>query len=251
MDTVTFEYRGKSYTACLQEGTDISIPMRSGADNPNCYQSPHPDFHPITDQGFIGSVAEGGACNHFQLTFTPHGNGTHTECYGHISADSDATIHNCLKKFHFLAQVLTVTPELQASGDRVISRSMIAEALMVPAPEAVIVRTEPNTLSKQVRDYSGSNPSYLEAEVAAYLADRRVQHLLVDLPSVDREQDGGRLEAHKAFWQFPENTRKQSTITELVYLPPEVQDGLYLLNLQIASFMTDASPSKPVIYPLK
>ncbi|MBK9767712.1 MAG: hypothetical protein IPP63_12210 [Chloracidobacterium sp.] len=42
-------------------------------------------------------------------------------------------------------------------------------------------------------------------------------------------------------------TRIYSTITELIYVPNEVSDGVYLLNLQIAPFATDAAPSRPML----
>ena len=78
-----------------------------------------------------------------------------------------------------------------------------------------------------------------------------VEHLLIDLPSVDREEDEGKLLAHKAFWQYPDNIRRNATITELFYATPELKDDLYLLNLQIISLDLDVSPSKPTLYKLK
>lgn len=75
-------------------------------------------------------------------------------------------------------------------------------------------------------------------------------HLLIDLPSVDKEHDGGKLTAHKTFWNYPKAPRKEATITEMIFVPNAVKDGLYLLNLQVAPFENDASPSRPVIYPL-
>jgi hypothetical protein len=45
--------------------------------------------------------------------------------------------------------------------------------------------------------------------------------------------------------------RPRATITELIYVPAEVNDGLYLLNLQVAPFVADAAPSRPVLYPLR
>ena len=75
-----------------------------------------------------------------------------------------------------------------------------------------------------------------------------MKHLLIDLPSVDKEKDEGKLLAHKAFWNYPEKPRYQATITEFIYVPNQVKDGSYLLNLQIASFHNDAAPSKPVLY---
>jgi hypothetical protein len=82
------------------------------------------------------------------------------------------------------------------------------------------------------------------------MAERGILHLLIDLPSVDREEDGGKLAAHKAFWQYPARPRMDATITELIFVNNMITDGLYLLNLQICSLSLDASPSKPVIYAL-
>ena len=75
--------------------------------------------------------------------------------------------------------------------------------------------------------------------------------MLIDLPSVDREKDDGLLLAHKAFWNYPEATRLDATITEFIYVSNKIEDGSYLLNLQIAPFHNDASPSKPVLYKIE
>jgi hypothetical protein len=81
--------------------------------------------------------------------------------------------------------------------------------------------------------------------------------LLIDLPSVDKEKDGGKLASHKAFWNVTDvkllnqDARLDCTITEMIFVPNEVADGNYLLNLQIASFENDASPSKPILYSIQ
>jgi hypothetical protein len=49
-----------------------------------------------------------------------------------------------------------------------------------------------------------------------------IKQLLIDLPSMDREDDGGKLLAHRAFWNYPSAPRINSTITELIYVPPTV-----------------------------
>jgi hypothetical protein len=41
-----------------------------------------------------------------------------------------------------------------------------------------------------------------------------------------------------------------ATITEMIFVDDSIADGLYLINMQIASFESDASPSKPVLYKL-
>ena len=80
------------------------------------------------------------------------------------------------------------------------------------------------------------------------------KHLLIDLPSVDKENDEGKLLAHKAFWNVKDvnnlndGARLDCTITEMIFVDDKVKDESYILNLQIASFENDASPSKPILY---
>lgn len=99
--------------------------------------------------------------------------------------------------------------------------------------------------------YSYTNPPYLLEDAATYLCKSEVKHLLIDLPSVDKEKDDGKLLAHHAFWDTKGKTRKDATITEFIFVPNTVKDGTYILNLQIASFENDATPSKPVLYKIE
>ena len=115
-------------------------------------------------------------------------------------------------------------------------------------PEALVIRTLPNVDSKLNANYSDSNFCYLKEDALAYLAEIGVQHLLVDLPSVDREHDGGKLAGHKAFWKNGDPSRHDCTISEFVFIKNEIADGLYLLEMQIAPFVNDAAPSRPVLY---
>lgn len=246
---IQLPFSNRIYHADLGKPHDISLPLQAGDGNPNCYRAEAVKMETIRSGSFVGSVQEGGSVNYQKLSLTPHGNGTHTECYGHISADG-ATINQCLTDFHFLAELISVAPDWKEYGDFVITRKSVQEKLKNTSVQAVIIRTLPNFDSKRSANYSGANPPYLDHEAAAYLVELGVRHLLIDLPSVDRESDGGKLLAHKAFWQFPERIRKNATITELVYVPDEVEDGLYLLALHIISLAMDASPSKPVLYNL-
>ncbi|HSY77613.1 MAG TPA: cyclase family protein, partial [Bacteroidia bacterium] len=98
--------------------------------------------------------------------------------------------------------------------------------------------------------YSNTNPAYLTSEAMKYIVSIGIKHLLIDLPSVDKEKDEGKVATHHIFWNYPEKTDMTRTITELIYVPNTVLDGSYLLNLQIASFENDATPSKPVLFQL-
>jgi hypothetical protein len=84
----------------------------------------------------------------------------------------------------------------------------------------------------------------------ALLVEKGYSHLLTDLPSVDPEVDGGALTAHHVWWNVPAAPRTQASITELIFVPNHVADGLYLLNLQFPKIMSDAAPSRPQLYSL-
>lgn len=246
---VQLQFNSRTYQADLNKPNDISLPLKAGDQNPTCYWAEPVTMEIIRSGDFIGNVKEGGSVNYQKLSVTPHGNGTHTECYGHISAD-DATLNQSLTEFHFFAELITVTPEKIHSGDFVITAKSVREKIKEKSVGAIVIRTLPNSDSKKMANYSGKNPPYLDHGAAEYLVELGVKHLLIDLPSVDRESDEGKLLAHKAFWQFPQRTRKNCTITELIFVDETVQDGRYLLNLQITSLEMDASPSKPVLYKL-
>jgi len=252
----TYPYAGRTFSFDPAAPLDISLPLAPGEQQVNCFWAEPVQFDVIRVGSFVGSVAEGGSTNYKRVHVTPHGNGTHTECYGHISPEPEATLDRCLRRFLFVAKLISVEPQQQANGDLVVMLTDVQQALSrlgtstELTPEALVLRTLPNEQSKQTRHYSGTNPTYLEPALAHYVADHQVQHLLLDLPSVDREEDGGALLAHHAFWQYPAAPRREATITELIFVPDEVPDGLYLLNLQVTSLMLDASPSKPILYSL-
>lgn len=247
---IILDFNKKKYAANLLRPLDISLPLREGTENPNCYWADPVKFETISSGNFIGSVKAGGNVNYQKLTLTPHGNGTHTECYGHLSSDATATINQRLISFHFIAEVISISPEKTSNGDHVVTLKTFMEKVKHPKVDAVVLRTLPNNDTKKTQSYSGTNPPYIEAAVTEYLASENVQHLLVDLPSVDREIDEGKLLAHKAFWKLPSPVRSHCTITELVFVNNSIPDGLYLLNLQITSLEMDASPSKPILYKL-
>lgn len=230
---------------------DISIPMRKGKENVNAWYVDPVKIEPVMTDQFIGSVKLGGAVNFNDISFNPHGNGTHTECVGHISKEF-YSINQCLKKFFFSAKLVSISPE-KKGDDQVITLEQVQEAWSKreEKAEAIIIRTLDNPEEKINRQYSNTNPPYLDVKAVEYLLSQEVDHILIDLPSVDREFDDGVLAAHHAFWEYPAHPQLHRTITELIYVSNKVEDGFYLLNLQFSSFENDASPSKPVLYELE
>jgi arylformamidase len=244
----TFRHNGKGYTYNRDTFFDLSTPIKNGADNVNAYYLDDPKFEAFRAGSFVGSVEQGGACNCETITFNAHGNGTHTECVGHISAEGQ-TINQCLQSFQFFAHVIEVQPVPKNNGDLYIPVTTLDDIDLTHC-EALVVKTMPNLESKRHKRYSGTNPTYFDPLFMAKLAENNVLHVIVDLPSVDREEDEGHLLAHHAFWSYPASPRENATITELALIPDNVASGNYLLHLHIAAFESDASPSKPILYPL-
>ncbi|MCB0400626.1 MAG: cyclase family protein [Flavobacteriales bacterium] len=242
----TIEFQQRTFRIDLSQPIDISIPLRASADNVTAWYVNPPEFKPVMEHGFVGDVNLGGSVNFRNIFFNPHGHGTHTECVGHISKEN-YTINQCLKTFTFLAKVISISPEAQGD-DRIITMEQVKKAWNQEDATAIIIRTLPNGTDKLSRQYSNTNPAYIHHEAMQYLVDQGVEHVLIDTPSVDREEDGGALLSHHIFWNYPENTQAHRTITEMIYVPDQVADGEYLLQFQIASFENDASPSKPVLY---
>lgn len=247
---ITLEIDQLEYVADLDRSMDISIPLISDAAGPKCFFAPAFKVEAVKTADFIGSVSAGSPVNFNNVMINPHGNGTHTECVGHLTAEP-ISIHECLTTFHFVARLISVYPILKTNGDKLITKEVLKEQLdSFKETDVVIVRTIPNLASKKITDYSGTNPPYFSKDAISYLNERNIIHLITDLPSIDKEEDGGKLEGHKTFWSYPYLNDKKKTITELVYIDNIIKDGIYLCNIQITSMMNDASPSKIVLFEL-
>jgi kynurenine formamidase len=236
----------------LSKPIDISIPLSNTDANPIAWYIEKPEIKPVKFGNWVGKVSEGSSTNFNNIFFNPHGHGTHTECLGHITKEF-YSINQCLKQFFFTAELISIEPKM-IGLDLVITKKQIVVALNGKTSEAIVIRTLPNEIAKTHKNYSNTNPAYLAEDAAIFIRESGFKHLLIDLPSVDREEDEGKLLAHKAFWNVKNvnnlntDARLDCTITEMIYVNDEVQDGNYILNLQIASFENDASPSKPVLY---
>lgn len=252
----SFKIGPRAFEADLRQGYDLSLAVADVG--PRAWYVDDPKIEPVMTSRFTGSVARGGAVNFFDVCFNPHGHGTHTECLGHITREKQS-VNQSFKQWMLTSRVVSIAPvtlssdrsEWVRAGDRVITPEQLALVMGTDPVDALIVRSLPNQESRKTRNYSESNPPYFLPESMDWLNKSGVQHLLTDLPSVDREEDGGLLRAHHVFWGVPEKPQPNKTITELIYVAEEIPDGLYLLNLQVAAIENDAAPSRPVIYPAR
>ncbi len=230
----------------LDKPIEIGIPLNPFGKNPSCFHAGQPKAEPMNFQGFICSIEKGAPVNFYSTTIVPHGQGTHTECVGHISR-SFQKVNEILPNPFMLAELITIKPE-SLEEDHVITKAQIDEHVNNKLATALIIRTLPNSDEKRTIDYSNTNPPYLTTQAIEFIVKQNYSHLLLDLPSVDKEKDDGAVQNHKIFWDVDGKINENRTITELIYVPDEVENGLYILNLQLSNVVLDAVPSRPILY---
>lgn len=264
-----FEIGGRQLSADFARPFSIAIPLEFGGPQPSCFDAPPATARPFEAGTFVGDTRAGGSCNCDLLTLAPHCNGTHTECVGHVTEERVA-VADCVQGGVVFALVVSIAPVSAASTDEGSDpvpaeddQLVTAAALQVasarhrgPAPRALVIRTLQAGADRPLRSYRGTAPApYLSRQAAAWLVDSGIEHVVLDLPSADRADDGGRLTAHRIFFGLPAGSRRaaearrpQASITELAWVPAGVPDGYYLLDLQIPAFRADAAPSRPLLY---
>ena len=272
MDTLEFSRSGRRWQAALHSPFDLAITMEFDGPQPRFFAASAAVAEPLRAGAFTGDVAAGSSCMCGVYTLSPHCHGTHTECVGHLTGDR--THVSALTPIPpALAAVISVRPgplgiishdrpRLSAATDPVITRAMLATAAAAWTGDpwtTLVVRTLPNEPSKACRAYQGPCPApYFTADAMHWIVERDVTSLVVDLPSLDRADDGGGLVAHHVYWGLAPGVRDaqlarrgHALVTELAYIPSAAADGLYLLDLQVPAFGADAAPSRPIIYPLQ
>ncbi|HAY34010.1 MAG TPA: cyclase family protein [Ignavibacteria bacterium] len=265
---ISFTLNGEKYKSNLSVPLEISIPLDFYGSQPNTYDVEKASAKPYKSGEFIGDTRTGGGCNFEEYRLIPHCNGTHTECVGHISYER-ISIDKTLEDILIPASLITVTPEKsddtddtyipeKNKDDYLITEKVLREKINNYDSgflEGLIIRTLPNSKDKMSRRYMTKQPAFFSVEAIKFISELNVKHLILDLPSVDRTFDEGKLTVHHIYWNVPfeshdVNADEHSikTITEMAYVNDEIRDGEYLLNIQIPGFKSDASPSRLFLF---
>lgn len=270
---ISFELNGQQFESHLSDGISIAIPMDFDGAQPNHFGAPKAASMTYEAGGFTGDTRRGGSCNVRTLTMVPHCNGTHTESIGHI-VNEDVYIGHTTADALTTATLVTVRPhrwmDLKEDGtgesyrpplvdaDHVITADQLRRVLTttgIDGTTSLILRTVSSLPKKSVAYGEENPPPFLTVQAMELIVARGYRHLLVDFPSVDRMYDEGLLTNHHLFWSVAEGThqlnagsRQDKTISEMVLVPEDLPDGLYLLNLQVPALCTDAAPSQPVLF---
>jgi len=268
---ITYDIGNRLFTADTSDPYIISIPLNFNGEQPNTYNVEKATAAAYESGEFIGDTRRGGGCNFEEYRLIPHCNGTHTECVGHIS-DERISVNNILKDSFIHATLITIEPENSSDtadiyipskneSDRIITKKILEDKLKDADRNflnAVIIRTLPNDESKKSRNYMKDMPPFFSIDAMNYISEMNVNHLLMDIPSLDRTFDEGKLTAHHIYWgvtfgshEIDKDDHSMKTITEMIYAADEISDGVYLMNIQIPDFTADAAPSRILLYRTK
>tara|TARA_B000000557_G_C20805403_1_gene457459 strand:- start:599 stop:1426 length:828 start_codon:yes stop_codon:yes gene_type:complete len=255
---------GSTYRAHWGAAIDLALPVNFEKQNPSFFDLPQPRITAVEGGGFIGDTQRGGSCNCSTIELTPHGSMTHTESAAHLDA-KEAYVADVAPKGPLPCQLITVLTQpfretnesyngFEHDEDLVISAQTIKEQWSeVEGIQALVIRSLPDE-GKAMRNYGERPAAYLTHEAVELIVKRGIDHLVLDLPSLDRYEDGGSLPNHRIFWQLKPGSRAHGghrTVTELALVPNEAQDGVYLLDLQVPRMLCDAAPSRPLLFPLE
>ncbi|HEV7432321.1 MAG TPA: cyclase family protein [Steroidobacteraceae bacterium] len=271
LQLATLEIDGARYAVDLRSPHDLAIALDFDELQPRWFGAPPAHSSPLASGTFTGRVHSGASCNCSTMTLTPHLDGTHTECAGHLTLEK-MEARKVVPVGFVKAVLVSVTPTPADRTEESSHPAPRADDLLITAaaltrawpaeppfvPQGLVVRTLPNSALKRTRDYRSEPAPFLSLPAAALLVARGIEHLVLDIPSADRAEDGGQLSAHREFFGLPAGSvargavrRPQCTITELAYIDDAVIDGAYLLSLQIPALGGDAVPSRPLLFPVR
>lgn len=266
---INFQSGEKRFVADLNDAISIAIQLKFNGDQPSHFGAPAAESKPMEVSGFVGSIARGGSCNVNVLKLNPHCNGTHTESVGHI-VDHPVPVATVINDLFCTAALISVGAKPAAETNESYGAAFDPDDLVIESDqilknealgfndrlEALVVRTLPNSEKKLSYKYGDDQvPAFFTREAMEAIIQLGIRHLIVDLPSIDKMYDGGMLANHHLFWSVDQELKivsesnAKKTVTEMVYVPDSVEDGLFLLNLQIPAFENDAAPSQPVLIP--
>ncbi len=262
---------GRELQLDLAHPHSLAIEQHFDGRQPRWFGAPPARSEALHSGAFSGRVTAGASCNCSTLQLTPHCDGTHTECVGHLTAEPLDALR-VVPAGLLPALLISITPQRATDSgegsdpaplpnDALITRAALLAAwpASLPfAPRALLIRTLPNDARKHWRDYAQQPAGYLSREAAQLLVERGIEHLVLDVPSADRAEDQGRLCAHRIFFGLPSGStrladarRAQCTITELTFIDNAIADGVWLLALQVPALGGDALPSRPLLYAVR
>ncbi len=245
------------------------IYFKEGARSPNAfYLSPITSKTVEFEGQFVGDVKRSGSCNVDTLRYVPHAI-THLETSAHILSPDvgpptvkDIPLENLSGVVYLMDLSHLGTTEGESVPWDVVREKLEKIALPV---SMLALKTRASLLPRDY-DFSGKDFLSLAPETAKGIHDyrfpldskktvfNRIDCLIVDLPSIDPESDGGKLSAHRNFFGLPlsgvdvEDGEKRALV-ELAWFGG-LEEGYYYAVMTPPRFETHAVTTDIVFRPL-
>ena len=252
---------------------DAAVRIRPDGASPHAFGLPAAREVPFPiGGGRVLRVEDGASVNCDGLHLHPHGDGCHAESVAHVLPADDARALAgramlaatppllCGLLLDVATEPLGATGEryagLHDAADRVLARRALerawqdARAVALDLPvEALLLRVYRPPLAESF-DFSGSAAPYPTAEALDLLVGLGARWLIVDLPSIDREDDGGSTPNHRRWWGLDggdghalDGPPALRGIVELARFPAALPAGPVAVALGLAPIESDAVPA--------
>ncbi|MFC1492316.1 cyclase family protein [candidate division KSB1 bacterium] len=240
----------------FQKGSPVPVDRRvifipeTKAANSFFISRPSRETYEVPGQ-FTGDVDRGGVCNVEIISSAAH-NTTHIETSAHVlSYGSDpVTVDEIpLENLSGLLYLIDLTDIPAESGNAVKWIDIEKRLLQITLPVTMLaIKTQGSVLPEDY-DFSGQDFIYMAPEAAKAvnefrIMDKKIDCLILDLPSIDRENDQGKLLAHRNYFGIPEtghtgtDTEKRALV-ELAYFAG-LDEGYYYAVITPPRFQTNA-----------
>ena len=240
---------------------------------PRHFGAPRASARPLRAGDSAAASTRGASCNCEVITLTPHCNGTHTECVGHLTRER-ARRQGVIPRRLLLAVLLTSSRSSPATAressdpapradDLLITRGALERAWPAPpAPRLQARARDPHAAQRaptsRTRDYAPRRRRTCRARRRSWLVERGIVHLVSMCPrstaaamGAGSPRTASSSACRRGAARSLEAAAARSTITELAFVPDALADGWYLLSLQVPALGGDAVPCRPLLYPLR
>ncbi|MCP5104278.1 MAG: hypothetical protein GY950_12900 [bacterium] len=214
---------------------------------------------------FTGNVKRVGSCNVDTLQYVPHGL-THLETSAHIlSPDADPpTVKDIpTEKLSGIVYLIDLSHLGGKAGEQIPWEAVRGKLEQNTFPIAMVALKTHASGLPQAYDFSGKDFLSLAPETAKGIHDyefhipegnKTIDCLLLDLPSIDPESDGGKLSAHRAFFGLPgtgitADDKEKRALVELAWFSG-LEEGYYYAVITPPRFETNAVTTGIVFRPL-
>jgi len=238
-------------------------PFVKSTQSSNAFFIPLPQARTLEFEGqFVGDVERGGSCNVDILSYVPHGI-THLETSAHIlgAASAPPTVKDIPPQHLSGIALLIDLTHLETNPGSRIPWDAVEEKLKqnVLPVSMLAIKTKASMLPPDY-DFSGNDFLSVSPSAARGIHDyevtingtadpstilqRRIDCLILDLPSIDPEEDQGKLLAHRRFFGLPDTGHdaqdpEKRVLVELARFE-NLSEGYYFVTVTPPLFQANA-----------